>query len=519
MVVKKRFRGFVVDKGVGRLILLVVFLGLIISFTYISLATNLFSKLCGRYFELNLIGSTELPWFSYLIFLGDINGDKKSEIVFYVDIIENENKEILIFDASAINRGPVAQINLSKYVDDVFMPFRFDDVNSDGILDIIIVGRVSDKLIRILCLAGDTYTTLWSTELNVTNVLWFSSGSIDVNGDGIIDIIICNNGDVFAVNGLNGSLLWKGEEHIVLDRFRILTGDVNGDGRLEIILISLNHIYALASSNGTIYWHYFYCRGPTVDVDSMRVTLHDINGDGCDEIIYAKKEYGVYCISAEDGRPKYLWLRTTPHYDPRKLKVVFERGKYLVIVFDHRGINAFAAENGEIVWSRDISIYFGAIEDINDDGSMEILGGENTTFYYLSAANGLTLHTYSPNTEYLLSKVPESENQYIETHGLKIHTKSKSKEFYVLWYYPMVYDLDNSGKKEVIVGVHIHKYGRAGNFILILSSRGWKLGDVCIDNGEAFIEDFKCFDIDGDGIPEIIVMLPCHLYIYKIEIK
>jgi hypothetical protein len=79
------------------------------------------------------------------------------------------------------------------------------DLNGDGILDVVI----GDSQGRIHAISG-TGTPLWVTQAFPASPLYTSAVIADINGDGLPDVIMADsNGHLVGVNGQTGQIIWS----------------------------------------------------------------------------------------------------------------------------------------------------------------------------------------------------------------------------------------------------------------------------------------------------------------------
>jgi len=168
---------------------------------------------------------------------------------------------------------------------------QVDDVNSDGVSDVII-GDFS----------GHYYI------LDATNGAQIYGGSVgsaimlqlikldDVNGDGYSDIAVAHstNSNIQVINGYTGSIIWY---HSVADQpwnaSRI--GDVSGDGINDLVvgtLYSNNYAYFLNGVDGSE----LHSTNFGTPVDAI-ASIPDIVGDNSMEMVAGGRNGALYCYS------------------------------------------------------------------------------------------------------------------------------------------------------------------------------------------------------------------------------
>ncbi|MEQ9714153.1 MAG: PQQ-binding-like beta-propeller repeat protein [Candidatus Asgardarchaeum sp.] len=494
-------------KGIVKIICIAILITIAVAYLFtIHVAGLLKSKSYQQLWSINL------PYKSLLNFIGDINADGYNEIIISTD------NDILILNAT--NGRVIKELNILKYNNksSMWSIIAIIDVNIDKKADMIILSRYmieyeekSYIIYKIFCISSDNGDLLWISEYNVTDNLYLPKYNIiNVNDDEVPDLIFYVSGFLYVIDCKNGSLIWK--RQIENENYLILTGDTNGDGNLEVILMSAHSVYCFSIKSGKLYWN---IKLSSIDDTYVyvRASIYDVDSDGNEEIIYATSDGHVGCIDTENNNPNHIWknIITNGLY---RLKIInVKDGMIGLLVFTNKGMYFLDSSNGSLLWTCSFHIVFDETDDINNDGIVEILGGDNTTFYYISAIDGNVIYTYNPNVESLLSKVYNSD---ISSLKVTIHTS-------IIWLLPKVYDINNDNNKEIIVVAKVTKYNKNGNFVIILNNRGQELGVTYIDSN-TLVQDTQYIDIDGDGVVEVVLLnrdinpypfSESHLYVFK----
>jgi len=232
-----------------------------------------------------ILGNVSVPYYKYSN--ADIDGDGDFEMV-----LNNPPNttcyEIMVGEKIQLEEKwarRTGEIGQDYYI--------FEDLTGDGYLDIII-----DDFAEILALDGKNGSELWRASnytepINISYVYSCLAGiSIgDLNRDGYPDIftgaaITDDQPAIIAINGKNGSLLWAVNTTSLFETYVFMAktscmGDVDNNGNLEAIWC-VPDIVLLNHSGGII--------GTYITPDSglyeyFRRALADINMDGRPELI------------------------------------------------------------------------------------------------------------------------------------------------------------------------------------------------------------------------------------------
>ncbi len=199
-----------------------------------------------------------------------------------------------------------------------------------------------------------------------------SPRSSDLNGDGVLDIVIgggtdgvfSNNG-IMAYNGVDGSLLWKRSSRNEVFGSAIFQ-DLTADGIDDVIIVGREaQLLAINGTNGDLLWDYFpYGTNPA---DSGLYNfynpqfIHDVDGDTYPDIL----------VSNGGDHAAPAWETDRP---PGYLMVVSALTGDLIV-------RAVVPDSAEIYCSV-------IVEDIQNDGNQWILygtGGENFGGHFYAA--------------------------------------------------------------------------------------------------------------------------------------
>ncbi|CAF3487901.1 unnamed protein product [Rotaria sp. Silwood1] len=186
---------------------------------------------------------------------------------------------------------------------------RTADVNSDGKLDIIVVGSDTNSIDVLFNNGDSTFPKTKNYVINGVTSLT-SVTAADVNGDGKADIIVggssSNNVGVFLNNGdgtfpdtkalAYGSLINSAPESVT-------TADVNGDGKVDIIVANkgTHNVGVLLNSGTGTFPAAPVTYGLLTNSAPTSVTTTDVNGDGKPDIIVGDSGTNTFGVLFNNG--------------------------------------------------------------------------------------------------------------------------------------------------------------------------------------------------------------------------
>ncbi|MFH1680742.1 MAG: T9SS type A sorting domain-containing protein [Candidatus Eisenbacteria bacterium] len=196
--------------------------------------------------------------------------------------------------------------------DAVFSCAVLDDVNGDGKADGAFgVGDNADAVWVVAGGGGPTATVVWTRPMpgSVLTVERIA----DISGDGINDVVAGTwtaNGDVYALDGTDGRVLWIGPigSYAYTQRLAALD-DVNGDGYEDVAVGNWdNKAVVLSGIDGTILWE---TRVGTLNGGDVWAIgrVADANGDGINDVAAGSFDYHVYLFDGATGDS--LWWYNT----------------------------------------------------------------------------------------------------------------------------------------------------------------------------------------------------------------
>ncbi|MDZ7607756.1 MAG: PQQ-binding-like beta-propeller repeat protein [Cyclobacteriaceae bacterium] len=409
--------------------------------------------------------------------------------------------------------------------------FRATDLNSDGILDLVIgAGKNEFQFAEqgILALNGKNGELLWQEETD--NQIFGSATFLDVTGDGIEDVFIGGrSNNLKALDGKTGELLWKYmykyETHPVLKYARFdfyncqILPDQNGDGINELLAVCGGNVLAPANSENDRYPGVLM----VLDPKSGEILAADTMPD-------RKESYMSPIVFQQPGSPD--------------LNIVFGSGGekfsgHLYLI----PLTALMQNNiaGAHILAEEVGHGFispPSAADINEDGYYDIIAiSHGSTAYAIDGRNFSTIwkqkiaDSESSNSfgvgQFTDDNVPDfftfvSKGEWPDNKGsiqVMFNGKNGNIEFMdsigcTGFSSPVVYDLNHDGYDEVImsinefdcsIGLNSQDKNQISNRLLALDFKRKEYKPI--DQADQFKNIFTTpwiGDLDGDGFLDIV---------------
>ena len=364
------------------------------------------------------------------------------------------------------------------------------------------------------------------------NIIRTSPTIIDLDGDGIQEVLMGSDDHYLYVLNADGDLKWsfKAGRNV---RSTPAIGDVDGDGQLEVVFGSMDNTLYILSHDGVKEAEYS-ANGMIISTP----VLADLDRNGDLEIIFTIFE-------------KYLYVINHDGTDYGSFPISINESIFSApAVGDVDGDNQFDIVIG--TWSDHVYLFTAdgsipsgfpyttgnkvstdpALADLNGDGMLEIIIGSDDDKLHIIDWQGKSLATYavgghvqsSPMVDDLdgdgtyeiifgandgkLYGVRYSENQLLEMSGWPFYlggtTALKSS--------PVAFDLDNNGVAEVVASL-------TEGMLFAVNLDGTVVSSFPINLKGSVESSFTVGDLDGDGDPEIAAAASTQLVVIDVKTR
>ena len=279
------------------------------------------------------------------------------------------------------------------------------DLNGDNVKDVIAAEYDSSYYYvssKIYAIDGTNGNTLWTYSLNA-GVRSMTIG--DINNDGVMDVIAGAgkpDGRVHAIDGTDGSSLWIFTPGSTGDtNGDVAIGNFNGDAYYDVAVACWDdYVYAINGQTGIQLWSKLI---GSLFVNA--VSTGDVNGDGVDDVAYAHSYLPGYSnyqgvLDGTDGST--IWMQTVLYKVENVIMADIDDDGSLEAIFGITTgpapgvleIHVRNAADGSLEWSYTIGSAssnpdaFMFAEDIDDDGDLDLIIGNEYVNFYIYAFDG-----------------------------------------------------------------------------------------------------------------------------------
>jgi len=180
--------------------------------------------------------------------IGDWDGDGEAELIALGQPVGGGDSTLLVYRAADGHLKQSIRVHPNS---DVYSVPAIADLNGDGSLDFTIHRWWTRDVVAI---GGLEKSVLWRFPTEGHNMGGVRAADLD--GDGLSDIIAPSlGGRLYAVNGIDGSLLWEASIGHGGSRSPPEVFDLMGNGTPEILLISLDgQLRIMDGTSGDVLW-------------------------------------------------------------------------------------------------------------------------------------------------------------------------------------------------------------------------------------------------------------------------
>ena len=331
------------------------------------------------------------------------------------------------------------------------------DVDGDGADDMFFASCDGNTY----AIHGRDYRVMWAVKAGYGLV---SPAAADLDGDGVIDIVVGGPGGLYALNSLSGEVEWvvNGSFHRAVPAI----ADIDGDGELEVVANEMGGYVTIIDAFGEIELRQF------LGHEAVHTpAVGDVTGDGVDDIVAVEGPFLHILTHGPSG-----WSLLTADLN--------------------------ATING-----------FPSLHDVDGDGVPDILVVAGETLYAISFSSWVLWSASVQGETYTSPSVGDIDGDgkteviVPMSDGIFVFSLNGSLEAS----YPgadasfgsvIVADIDGDGSEEMIVArydgrVEIVDVGTYGSYFSGIEYVGITGGPIMAPPSIG--------DVDGDGFPEVVV--------------
>ncbi len=235
--------------------------------------------------------------------MGDLNGDGALDIV-----TGNFGQLNMVYLNDGSGRFPGDGEQLPGPADSQTRSVTIGDLNGNGLLDIIVGNDSQQNLIYFNNGSGEASTFNVQPFGPADNTTW-SVATGDLNADGALDIIVGNDTDANMIYFNDGSGDFDNEPPLLISNISPYTrslavGDISGDGVLDIIVGSIGSNSIELGTLISGFEPYTTIPGPPFSGNDLTVSvaLGDLDENGTLDIIAGGNRQGAIFFNTEPGR-------------------------------------------------------------------------------------------------------------------------------------------------------------------------------------------------------------------------
>jgi predicted lactoylglutathione lyase len=455
--------------------------------------------------------------------VGDLDGDGLPDVLVWSSEGPSGNQIQTVIAKKGSDGTHLWEDSISgenAYID----PEVVGDLDGDGLPDALVrssKGPSDNQTQKVIAKTGTNGTHLWEESITGVEAYMYVEATEDLDGDRLPDVVVTSEVGLYdnvtlnltAKKGLNGTHLW--EESITGEYADIeaeVVGDLAGDGLPDVLVWSsegasdnqTQTVIAKMGTNGTHLWEESITG---VDASMYGEVVGDLDGDSLPDVLvrswkgpFNDQTHTVIAGTGSNGT--HLWEESVSGYDADiNAEVVGDLdGDHLpdVMVKSNVGpygsvtanLTAKKGSNGTHLWEESFSGSYFNIEakvvgDLEGDGLPDVLVEtyvEDTHIETLVAKKG------SNGTDLWEEFAPPGYFNFIEGK--------------------VVGDQDGDGLPDVLVRIQTGPLdSQTATVIAKTGSNGTHLWEESITGYDAGLTDDVVPDLDGDGLPDVIIQM------------